>query len=192
MIITDDDVQGIQDLKRFLGQHFEMKDLGPLSYVLGLEVSSSSDGYCLTQAMYTSDLISRDGITDSKIVDTHIEYNNLLNTHDGEPLPIATLYRQLFGSFIYLIITRPDISYVVHIVSQFMATPRFVHYATILRILRYLKNTLFHGLHFSSQSSLTLQAYSDANWVRDPTDYHFTTGYCFLLGDSLISCRSKK
>jgi hypothetical protein len=43
MIITSDDVQGIQDLKRFLGQHFEMKDLGPLSYFLGLEVSSSSD-----------------------------------------------------------------------------------------------------------------------------------------------------
>uniref|UniRef100_A0A2N9EXF9 Reverse transcriptase Ty1/copia-type domain-containing protein n=1 Tax=Fagus sylvatica TaxID=28930 RepID=A0A2N9EXF9_FAGSY len=84
--------KGIQDLKRFLGQHFEMKDLSPLSYFLGLEVSSSFDGYCLTQAMYTSDLISRDGITDSKIVDTHIEYNNLLNTHDGEPLPVATLY----------------------------------------------------------------------------------------------------
>jgi hypothetical protein len=58
MIITGDDVQGIQDLKRFLGQHFEMKDLSPLSYFLGLEVSSSSDGYYLTQAKYTSNLIS--------------------------------------------------------------------------------------------------------------------------------------
>uniref|UniRef100_A0A2N9HRZ2 Integrase catalytic domain-containing protein n=1 Tax=Fagus sylvatica TaxID=28930 RepID=A0A2N9HRZ2_FAGSY len=76
--------KGIQDLKRFLGQHFEMKDLGPLSYFLGLEVSSSSDGYYLTQAKYTSDLISRAGITDSKIVDTPIEYNNRLNTHDGD------------------------------------------------------------------------------------------------------------
>jgi hypothetical protein len=64
MIITGDNVQGIQDLKHFLGQHFEMKDLGPLSYFLGLEVSSSSDGYYLTQAKYTSDLISRAGITD--------------------------------------------------------------------------------------------------------------------------------
>jgi hypothetical protein len=58
MIITGDDVQGIQDLKRFLGQHFEMKDLGPLSYFFGLEVSSSFNGYYLTQAKYTSDLIS--------------------------------------------------------------------------------------------------------------------------------------
>uniref|UniRef100_A0A2N9GRX6 Reverse transcriptase Ty1/copia-type domain-containing protein n=1 Tax=Fagus sylvatica TaxID=28930 RepID=A0A2N9GRX6_FAGSY len=106
MIITGDDVQGIQDLKRFLGQHFEMKDLGPFSYFLGLEVSSSSDGYYLTQAKYTSDLISRAGITDSKIVDTPIEYNNCLNTHDGEPLPDATLYRQLVGSLVYFTITR--------------------------------------------------------------------------------------
>jgi hypothetical protein len=150
MIITGDDVQGIQDLKRFLGQHFEMKDLGPLSYFLGLEVSSSSDGYYLTQAKYTSDLISRAGITDSKIVDTPIEYNNRLNTHDGEPLPDATLYRQLVGSLVYLTVTRPDISYAVHIVSQFMAAPRSLHYAAVLRILRYLKGTLFHGLHFSS------------------------------------------
>uniref|UniRef100_A0A2N9GXF4 Reverse transcriptase Ty1/copia-type domain-containing protein n=1 Tax=Fagus sylvatica TaxID=28930 RepID=A0A2N9GXF4_FAGSY len=192
MIITGDDVQGIQDLKHFLGQHFEMKDLGPLSYFLGLEVSSSSDGYYLTQAKYTSDLISRAGITDSKIVDTPIEYNNRLNTHDGEPLPNATLYRQLVGSLVYLTVTRPDISYAVHIVSQFMAAPRSLHYAAVLRILRYLKGTLFHGLHFSSQSSLTLQAYSDADWAGDPTDRRSTTGYCFLLGDSLISWRSKK
>uniref|UniRef100_A0A2N9HNV7 Integrase catalytic domain-containing protein n=1 Tax=Fagus sylvatica TaxID=28930 RepID=A0A2N9HNV7_FAGSY len=176
MIITGDDVQGIQDLKRFLGQHFEMKDLGPLSYFLGLEVSSSSDGYYLTQAKYTSDLISRAGITDSKIVDTPIEYNNRLNTHDGEPLPDATLYRQLVGSLVYLTVTRPDISYAVHIVSQFMAAPRSLHYVAVLRILRYLKGTLFHGLHFSSQSSLILQAYSDADWAGDPTDRRSTTG----------------
>uniref|UniRef100_A0A2N9FLT4 Integrase catalytic domain-containing protein n=1 Tax=Fagus sylvatica TaxID=28930 RepID=A0A2N9FLT4_FAGSY len=139
--------KGIQDLKRFLGQHFEMKDLGPLSYFLGLE-----------------------------IVDTPIEYNNRLNIHDGEPLPDATLYRQLVGSLVYLTVTRPDISYAVHIVSQFMAAPRSLHYAAVLRILRYLKGTLFHGLHFSSQLSLILQAYSDADWAGDPTDRRSTIG----------------
>uniref|UniRef100_A0A2N9EYP1 Uncharacterized protein n=1 Tax=Fagus sylvatica TaxID=28930 RepID=A0A2N9EYP1_FAGSY len=130
--------------------------------------------------------------TAKDIADTPIEYNNRLNTHDGEPLPDATLYRQLVGSLVYLTVTRPDISYAVHIVSQFMAAPRSLHYAAVLRILRYLKGTLFHGLHFSSQSSLTLQAYSDADWAGDPTDRRSTTGYCFLLGDSLISWRSKK
>ena len=73
-----------------------------------------------------------------------------------------------------------------------MAAPRSLHYAVVLRILRYLKDNLFHGLHFSSQSSLTLLAYSDADWAGDPTDRCSTIGYCFLLGDSLISWRSKK
>ena len=136
MIITGDDMQSIQDLKFFLGSQFEIKDLGPLNYFLGIEVSSSADGYYLTQAKYTSDLISRANITDSKIVDTPIEYNCRLNSHDGESLSDATLYRQLVGSLIYLTVTRPDISYAVHIVSQFMAAPRSPHYAAVLRILR--------------------------------------------------------
>ena len=133
-----------------------MKDLGPLNYFLGLKVSSSVDGYYLIQAKYTSDLISRASITDSKIVDTPIEYNCHLNSHDGESLSDATIYRQLVGSLIYLTVTRPDISYAVHEVSQFMTAPRSTHYAAILRILRYLKGTIFDGLHFSSHSSLTL------------------------------------
>ena len=169
-----------------------MKDLGPLNYFLGLEVSSSTDGYYLTQAKYTSNLISRSSIIDSKIVDTPIEYNCRINSHVGESLSDATLSRQLVESLIYLTVTRLDISYAVHVVSQFMDAPRSPHYVAVLRILRYLKSTIFDGLHFSSHSSLTLQSYSDADWVGDPTDRRSTTGYCFLLGDSLISWKSKK
>ena len=165
MIITGDDMQGILDLKNFLGRQFEMKDLDPLNYFLGLEVSSSADGYYLTQAKYTSDLISRVSISDSKIVDTPIEYNCRLNSHDGESLYDVTLFRQLVGSLIYLTVTRPDISYAVHVVSQFMAAPRSPHYVAVLRIIQYLRGTIFDGLHFSSHSSLTFQAYSDADWA---------------------------
>jgi hypothetical protein len=73
-----------------------------------------------------------------------------------------------------------------------MAAPRSTHFSAILRILRYLKGTLFHGLHFSSLSPLELYAYTDADWAGDPTDRRSTTGYCFLLGTSLISWCSKK
>ena len=106
-------------------------------------------------------MISRASITDSKIVDTPIEYNCRLNSHDGESLHEATLYIQLVGSLIYLTVTRPDISYAVPVVSQFMAALRSPHYAVVLRILRYLNGTIFDGLHFSSHSSLALQAYSN-------------------------------
>uniref|UniRef100_A0A2N9EJW8 Integrase catalytic domain-containing protein n=1 Tax=Fagus sylvatica TaxID=28930 RepID=A0A2N9EJW8_FAGSY len=192
MIITGDDTAGICDLQKFLSQQFEMKDLGTLSYFLGLEVTSSSDGYYLSQAKYASDLLSKAGLTDSKTVSTPLELNVKLNTTDGEPLSDATLYRQLVGSLIYLTVTRPDLAYAVHLVSQFMSAPRSTHYAAVLRILRYIKGTLFHGLHFSAQSSLELRAYADADWAGDPTDRRSTTGYCFLLGSSLISWRSKK
>ena len=131
-------------------------------------------------------------IQSSKIVDTLIEYNYRFNPHDGESLSDATLYRQLVWSLIHLTVTRPDISFAIHVVNQFMAAPRSPHYAVVLRILRYLKDTIFDGLYFSSYSSLTLQAYSDANWAGDPTNRQSTIGYYFLLGDSLISWRSKK
>ncbi|GKU98443.1 hypothetical protein SLEP1_g11451 [Rubroshorea leprosula] len=62
----------------------------------------------------------------------------------------------------------------------------------VLRIIRYVKGTLFHGLHFSANSSLVLRAYSDADWAGDPSDRRSTTGYCLFLGNSLISWRSKK
>ena len=68
-----------------------------------------------------------------------------------------------------------------------MVAPRSPHYAVVLRIIRYLKGTIFDGLHFSSHSLLPLQAYSDADWASNPTDRRSTTGYCFLLGDYLSS-----
>ena len=77
-------------------------------------------------------------------------------------------------------------------VSKFMDAPRSVHYVAILRILRYVKGTLFHGLHYSSRSSLELHASSDVDWADDPTDRYSITGFYFLLGTSLVSWRSKK
>ena len=75
---------------------------------------------------------------------------------DGTVLDNPTLYRQPVRSLIYLTITHLDISYAVHLVSQFMSAPRTTHYAAILHILRYVKGTLFHGLHFSTHSPLIL------------------------------------
>lgn len=192
MIITGDDLSGIRDLQDFLSQNFEMKDLRQLNYFLGLEVTSGSDGYYLSQAKFASDLLSKAGLTDSKTCTSPLEPNIRLLATNGESLPDATLYKQLVGSLIYLIVTRPDISYAVHLVSQFMSAPLSIHYAVILRILHYVKGTLFHGLYFSPCSSLELRSYSDVDWAGDPTDHRSTTGYCFLLSISLISWRSKK
>ena len=135
MIIIADDFVGIRSLQHFLSQNFEMKDLDILSYFLGLEVTSSFDGYYISQAKYASDLLSKADITDNKTVSTHFEYNAKLTPLDGELIFDATRYRQLVGSLIYLTVTRPNISHAVGMVSKFMDAPRSVHYAAVLRIL---------------------------------------------------------
>ena len=163
MIIIGDDLSGIQELKDFLSQQFEMKDFGHLNYFLGLQITNSTNGLYITQAKYASELLSRAGLTDSKTVDTLIELNAHLTLLGGKPLSNPSLYRHLFGSLVYLTITRPDIFYVIHQVSQYLSTPRSTHYAAVLRILRYLKGTLFHGLFYSAQSPLILHAFFDAD-----------------------------
>ncbi|KAL6313610.1 hypothetical protein AAG906_006979 [Vitis piasezkii] len=143
MIITSNDLSGIQELKDFLDYYF-----------LGLEITHSTDGLYITQAKYASDLLSQAGLTDSKNVDTPVELNAHLTPSGGKPLSNPSLYRRLVGSLVYLTVTRPDISYVVHQVSQYLSAPRSTHYAAVLRILRYLKGTIFHGLFYSTQSPL--------------------------------------
>ena len=63
-----------------------------------------------------------------------------------------------------------------------MFAPRSTHYAVVLRILRYLKGTIFHGLFYFAQSPLVLRAFSDADFAGDPIDHRSITGYYFLLG----------
>ncbi|XP_016207223.1 uncharacterized protein LOC107647677 [Arachis ipaensis] len=82
---------------------------------------------------------------------------------------------------------EPNFALPLWMTLQFLSTPHNTHYAAVLCILRYIKGTLFHGLHFSAHSSLSLQAHSDAYWAGDSTDRRSTTGYCLFLGNSLIS-----
>lgn len=86
---------------------------------------------------------------DNKTADKPLEPNAKIHEIDGELLKDATLYRQLVGSLVYLTVTRLDISYSVHVVSQFMSSPRSTHYDAVLYILRYVKGTLFNALHYS-------------------------------------------
>ncbi|GKV32398.1 hypothetical protein SLEP1_g41008 [Rubroshorea leprosula] len=144
-------------------------------------VTSSDDGYLLSQMKYVSDLISKAGLTDSKNVCTPLEQNVKLTPLDGSPLPDPTRYRQLVGSLVYLTTIHPDIAYAIHVVSQFMAASRSTHYAAVLRLICYVKGTLFHGLHFLAHSSLVLRSYSDADWAGDLTNRRSTTSYCLFL-----------
>ena len=104
----------------------------------------------ITQAKYASELLSRAGLINSKTVDTPFELNAHLTLTGGKLLSNLSLYRRLVGSLVYFTVTRPDIFYAVHQVSQYLSAPRSTHYAAVLRILRYLKSTIFHGLFYSA------------------------------------------
>ncbi|XP_016172769.1 uncharacterized protein LOC107615181 [Arachis ipaensis] len=134
-----------------------------LFYFLGLEVLSIDEGIYLSQAKYASDLVARAGIIDSHIESTSLEPNVRFIPIDSTVLDNPTLYRQLVGGLVCLTVTRPDIAYPVHVLMQFLSSPRSIHYAAVLHIIRYIKGTLFHGLHFSAHSSLSLQAYSNVD-----------------------------
>jgi len=75
---------------------------------------------------------------DNKTVDTHIKVNVRYSSSNDLPLTYPTLYRTIVGSLVYLTITRPDIAYVVHVISQFVVSHAIVHWTTLLRILQYL------------------------------------------------------
>jgi hypothetical protein len=96
------------------------------------------------------------------------------------------------GSLVYLTVTRPNIAHAVHILSQFVSAPTFVHFGHLLRVLRDLRGTSSHSLFYARDSSLQLHAYSDSTWASDPTDRRSITGNCILLGFSPIAWKSKK
>ena len=146
MIITGDDLSGIQELNDFLSQQFEMKDLGHLSYFLGLEITHSIDELYITQAKYAFELLSRAELTNSKIVNTPVELNAHLTPSRRKPLSNPSLYKRLVGSLVYFTVTCPDISYTVYQVSQYLSAPRLTHYTVVLHILRDLRGIFFHGL----------------------------------------------
>uniref|UniRef100_A0ACD5Y1K9 Uncharacterized protein n=1 Tax=Avena sativa TaxID=4498 RepID=A0ACD5Y1K9_AVESA len=199
MIITGDDSKYIDFVKACLRDQFLMTDLGPLCYFLGIEVSSTSDGFSISQEKYIQDLLAHAALGDERTVETSMELNVQLRASDGDPLPDPIRYRHLLGSLVYLDVTSPDISYPVHILSQFVLAPTTVHYSHILRVLRYLRGTITRRLFFPRSSSLQLQAYSDATWASDPMDRHSLSSYCVfvsapttILGGSLIAWKTKK
>ncbi|XP_019053485.1 PREDICTED: uncharacterized protein LOC109114773 [Nelumbo nucifera] len=192
MVITGTISLLITQLQQHLRESFHMKDLGHLTYFLGLEVQSNSSGIFLNQHKYTQDLVALAGLQDSSLVDTPLEVNVKYHSDEGELLSDPSLYRQLVGSLNYLTITRPDISFAVQQVSQFMHSPRHLHLVAVRRIIKYLRGTPCHGLFFPAGSSLCLSAFSDADWAGCANTHRSVTGWCMFLGDSLISWKSKK
>lgn len=181
IILASNNVKAIQDVKNYLNICFSIKDLGKLKFILGLEIARK----------YTLDLLAKYGFVDCKPAPTPITTEKADFTKTGK-LPYNTEYMKLIGKLLYLLNTRPDISYAVQQLSQFLDNPLEAYLTAAHRILRYLKGNPAQGILYSTSSDYKLKAYSDSDWENYSEIRKSVTGYTVFIGDSLISWKSKK
>jgi hypothetical protein len=103
-----------------------------------------------------------------------------------------TLYRQIIGSLMYLVHTRPDICYAVNALSQFLCEPKHMHMVAVKHILRYVRGTIAYGLRYTSSGGVMLHGFTDSDWMGSAVDRKSTSRYCFSLGSAMISWSSMK
>ncbi|RDX95942.1 Copia protein, partial [Mucuna pruriens] len=180
IVITRNYYIKISQLKQYLFNHFQTKDLGHLKYFLGIE------------RKYALNILQETSMSNCRPVDSPMDPNMKLMVKHGEPYSDLKRYRRLLGKLIYLTITRPDISFAMGVVSQFMQAPWIDHWVAILRILRYIKKTPRHGLLYEDKGDKYISGYCDADWEGSPIDRRSTTGFCISIRGNVVSWKSKK
>jgi hypothetical protein len=194
IIVSSSKPHEVTTLLKKLCDDFALKDLGDLHYFLGIEVKKVNDGIILSQDKYANDLLQRACMIMFKPVNTPLAKEGKLALHLGTPLGKndATRYRNIVGALQYLTLIRPGIAFAINKVCQFLHTPIDEHWATVKRILWYLKGCTKLGLKIAGNSSLLMSAFSNADWVGRLNDRRSTGGYVVFLGTNLVSWSARK
>ena len=192
LIISGNDHEAIVKFKTYLSVCFHMKDLGTLKYFLGVEVARNPEGIFLCQRKYALDILSEVGLLGAKPASIPVEQHHRLALADGRFLDDPERYRRLVGRLMYLCFTRPELSYCVHVLSQFMQQPREEHWNAALRVVRYLKGNPGQGILLHKDCDLCLYAWYDSDWAGCPLTRCSLTGWFVSLGVSPISWKTKK
>ncbi|XP_068476786.1 uncharacterized mitochondrial protein AtMg00810-like [Phaseolus vulgaris] len=193
IIITRSVPTDIISLISTLSSVFALKDLGPLHHFLGIDVSTLQDGSLhLSQRHYVQSLLQRTQMLESHPQPTPMITNLKLPQNVSATFFDPSLFRSTVGALQYVLITRPELTFSVNKVSQFMHSPQEHHWKAVKRILRYLNGTLDHGLLIKHNTNNTIQGFCDSDWASDIDDKKSTTGYCVYFGSNLVSWSSHK
>ncbi|RVX19140.1 Retrovirus-related Pol polyprotein from transposon RE1 [Vitis vinifera] len=171
MVVTGNDPEERKALQNYLSREFEMKDLGPLKYFIGIET----------------------GMSGCQPVNTPIEEGLKLCVEPNQVSTDKRRYQRLVGRLMYLAHARPDLAYALSVVSQYMHNTGEQHMNAVMRILRYLKNAPRKGILFAKNvDHQSIEVYTDADWAGAVDDRRSTSGYFTFVGGNLVKWKSKK
>ena len=146
----------------------------------------------MSQRKYALGIIADTGLLGSKPVTIPLEQNHKLTGDKGPLLDDPKRYRRLVGRLVYLSITRPDLCYTIHILSQFMKASTIAQWEAALRVVRFLKGSPGQGILLRFDSNLEVSIYVDADWSSCALSRRSISAYVVLLGGSPISWKTKK
>jgi len=195
ILLTSSCIDKISEVKHLLNSKYNMKDLGKLSYFLGVNVEQKDGNIFINQSAYVNMLLDKFGFSECKPVSTPADVGSFLSKAvDDSDLFDQETYQSAVGGLLYLCTrTRPDITHAVCNLSKYCSRPSNQHWCAVKRVFRYLKGTPNLGIFYSKQNNNNdFVGYSDADWAGDRDDRKSTSGYCFLLSNGLISWRSVK
>ncbi|XP_073057025.1 secreted RxLR effector protein 161-like [Primulina eburnea] len=181
----------IKSTKKLLNSRFDMKDLGLADVIIGIKIHRTSEGLVLSQSHYVDKILEKFNNDDSALATTPINTSQHLSKNRGESMSQLE-YSRVIGSLMYLMsCTRPNITYAVRKLSRFTSNPGVEHWKAIIRLLRYLRYTHDHGLHYTRYPAV-IEGYNDANWISDMKDSQSTSEFVFTLGGAPIAWKSSK
>lgn len=200
IILASKDLNQMGNVKRKLKAEFEIRDLGPITDILGMHVEREGETGCikLSQDRYVNDLLEKFDMKSAKTVTTPIESNtkvtkelNPRNNEERERMKDRP-HRELIGSLIYLAnATRPDIVFAANELSRFCSDPGEGHWILAKRVIRYLKGTAKYAIKYVKNNQ-KLIAYTDSDWGGDVEDRRSHSGSMLTLAGGAISWKSKK
>lgn len=144
---------------------FEMSDMGPMHYFLGLEVRQGHEGIFVSKSKYAENLLNKFNMQQCKKALTPMNAEKIQGK-DGSGNIDAKMYRSLIGGLNYLVYTRPDISFSVSMVSRYMSNTTKLHCAVAKRVLRYIAGTINFGLWYGRTSNFKLIGFTDSDLAR--------------------------